>query len=215
MPKEKKFYVYVHRYASGPKEGQVFYVGKGKGNRLSCIYKRSKKWNNVVNKYGFTYEVFMRFDNEVCAFSFEKSLIRFYGRENLVNLTDGGEGLSGFSPSNETRIKMSLSRKGKKHSDKTKKKMSEYMSKNHPMKGRRHSPHTIKKLCGKPHYKHPLFDDEERCFIHEDGSIFVGTRYDFNNSVNADPSSTAKLICGKINHHKKWRLPDEDVVFKW
>jgi len=29
------FYVYLHRYASGPKLGQIFYVGKGCGKRAS------------------------------------------------------------------------------------------------------------------------------------------------------------------------------------
>lgn len=94
---EKKFYVYVHLYASGPKQGEVFYVGKGKGGRASYPYRHhNPHWQNISRKYGFTPKIVMRFDNEVCAFSFERALIKHYGRENLCNLTDGGEGTSGY-----------------------------------------------------------------------------------------------------------------------
>lgn len=110
MSEEKKFYVYVHRYASGPKEGQVFYVGKGKGNRVSVSFGRNRHWKSIVDKYGYTFEVVYLFTDEVCAFSFERALIKYYGRESLANLTDGGEG--GSNPSDETRALMSARKLG-------------------------------------------------------------------------------------------------------
>jgi hypothetical protein len=42
----------------------------------------------------------------------EKYWISYYGRENLVNGTDGGEGVSGLLVSDETKKKLSLSHKG-------------------------------------------------------------------------------------------------------
>jgi hypothetical protein len=94
--KSKKFYVYVHRYASGPKQGDVFYVGKGSNRRALVANRHSNPhWQNVVNKYGFVSEIVIRFQSEACAFSFERAFIKQYGRENLCNLTDGGEGISG------------------------------------------------------------------------------------------------------------------------
>ena len=92
----KQFYVYVHRYASGPKEGEVFYVGKGSGkraytNRRFC----NPHWMNIYNKYGFNAEIVAKFAKEKCSFSFEVALIKHYGRKNLCNMTDGGEGISG------------------------------------------------------------------------------------------------------------------------
>jgi hypothetical protein len=203
---EKKFYVYLHRYASGPKQGEVFYVGKGNGNRHKWTHKRSKYWRNIFAKYGFVPEIVMRFENESCAFSFERALIRHYGRRNLCNLTDGGEGVSGFSPTKEQRANMARAQKGRKHSKETREKMSKHQSMFHPMRGKRHTAETINKLSGKHPSAHPMFDDEERCFVHSDGTVFVGTRYDLNSSYSLDPSSTSKMIRGLISHHKGWRL---------
>lgn len=101
---EKPFYVYVHRRAT---DGRVFYVGKGQGNRATSKSRSNQYWHNIVKKHGFTAHIVMMFNREECAFSFERALIKFYGRENLCNHTDGGEGVSGMTHSNETRLKMS------------------------------------------------------------------------------------------------------------
>jgi hypothetical protein len=114
MSQDKKFYVYVHRYASGPKQGEVFYVGKGKGKRQFSMSGRSCFWKNIADKNGFTSEIVMRFDSEACAFSFERALIKYYGRRKLCNLTDGGEGPSGFKRSEEVNKIVSLKLSGKK-----------------------------------------------------------------------------------------------------
>lgn len=39
------YYVYVHKIAD---TGEIFYVGKGRGSRLTCKNKRSRPWNRVV-----------------------------------------------------------------------------------------------------------------------------------------------------------------------
>ena len=103
MSKEKQFYVYVHRKAT---DGSVFYVGKGKG-RMIYDKKRNQHWKHIVNKHGFTADIVMRFESERCAFSFECALIKFYGRFNLCNLTDGGYGVSGMVHSEISKSKMS------------------------------------------------------------------------------------------------------------
>jgi hypothetical protein len=130
------FYVYAHRTAD---TNEIFYIGKGKKLNKRAqegAKRRSKYWNNVVSKHGFVYEIL--FDNltEEQAFDKEKELIALYGRRDigtgtLVNLTDGGEGHSGFVKpdsvkealsniftgrviAEETRQKISASNKGKK-----------------------------------------------------------------------------------------------------
>jgi len=108
MSEEKKYYVYVHRYASGSNEGKVFYVGKGSGERSTSSYNRSGYWNRIVKKYGFTSQILFRLGSEKCAFSLERAFIRIYGRDNLCNLTDGGDGVSSMIPHWRVKVFSSL-----------------------------------------------------------------------------------------------------------
>ena len=92
------FYVYVHRKKT---TGEVFYVGKGKGNRAWSKKGRNDHWNRVAKKYGFTVEIHTNDIQEWYAFELERELIAYYGRVQdgtgtLVNYTDGGEGPSGL-----------------------------------------------------------------------------------------------------------------------
>ena len=48
------------------------------------------------------------------AYALEMETIAFYGRENLVNLSDGGDGNRGHKASAETRAKMSAALTGRK-----------------------------------------------------------------------------------------------------
>jgi len=97
---EKIHYVYLHRYASGPHEGEVFYVGKGCEYRIKRKQGRNIMWTRIVNKYGFTYEYYAKELTEVCAMSLERIVIAKFRSLgcNLVNLTDGGGGMNGWSP---------------------------------------------------------------------------------------------------------------------
>lgn len=104
------FYVYVHRRST---DGRVFYVGKGKGRRAWTAQGRSNYWRNIVAKHGLIVEIVQDAMQEWWAFEMECELIALYGRENLCNLTDGGEGPSGFLKSAETKRKIALSKIGK------------------------------------------------------------------------------------------------------
>ena len=94
--KNHKFYIYVH-YTT---DGVPFYVGKGKANR--CLHKHSRSywWDNVVSKYGYFIEIKEINLNEDESFQKEIYWIDYFGRKQLkegtlINLTDGGEGVSG------------------------------------------------------------------------------------------------------------------------
>lgn len=91
------YYVYIHRKADTK---EVFYVGKGHGNRAFTKVNRSALWQNVVNKHGYIVEFIEVGLQEWAAFELEVDYIAYYGRRdtghgNLVNFTDGGEGTSG------------------------------------------------------------------------------------------------------------------------
>lgn len=88
------FYVYEH---IRPDTNQVFYVGKGSGNRLNAKHGRNTYWHHVVNKNnGFIAKKLLEIDDEEFAFFVEEEVIDLYKKRGikLVNLTDGGEGAS-------------------------------------------------------------------------------------------------------------------------
>lgn len=109
------FYVYQHIRLD---TNEVFYVGKGFGDRAYRNYGRSKYWHNIVKKYGYKIEFVDTNLDELTAFKLEVETIKSYGRKdlglgNLINLTNGGEGLSGLIVSSETRAKIKASNLGK------------------------------------------------------------------------------------------------------
>lgn len=122
MSIKKKFYVYVHRYASGPRWGQVFYVGKGDGRRAFVKTGRNIKWSRIVSKYGYHVDICQKEMTEFDAFTLEMWLIAKYRNNgfDLANMTDGGEGASGCIRSAETRKKIGDKNRGNKHTDETK-----------------------------------------------------------------------------------------------
>lgn len=121
-------YVYKH---IRPDTKQIFYIGIGtKKERMNSKRSRNKFWKNIVNKYGILSEVIednLTWDEAVIR---EQYWIKFYGRKNnetgiLCNMTDGGEGSFGRIIKDETKIKISNSNKGKKHTEEQKRKISE------------------------------------------------------------------------------------------
>ena len=116
----KDFYVYLHRKAT---TGEVFYVGKGNGRR-AWSNQRSKYWHGIVKKHGLVVEIVQSGLQEWYSFELERELIASYGRESLCNMTDGGDGISGFSHSLHTRLLVSQARKGKPLSQEHKAKLA-------------------------------------------------------------------------------------------
>jgi hypothetical protein len=112
----KNHYVYIHRRKSN---GTVFYVGQGVRRRAWRTDNRNIHWRRIVGKHGYTVHIVFDGLSQVCAFSMEAALIRFYGRSNLCNLTDGGE----------------VGPLGMKQSEKMIRAQSERMKGNHHTKG--------------------------------------------------------------------------------
>jgi hypothetical protein len=153
----KNFYVYIHRKATN---GEVFYVGKGVGDRSHVFSTRSDWWKRTAEKHGVIVEVVSDNLQEWYAFELEAELISLYGRKDtgdgpLVNMTNGGEGASGHSHSEETRFKISIANSGKSRSDETKRKLAILSRGNTNMLGKTLSEETKAKLSllniGKKH----------------------------------------------------------------
>jgi hypothetical protein len=148
----KVYYVYaLFRPAGFEREGIPFYIGKGKGKRwldhekvseahpnkhLTAIVKKAKRLDLEIPKIKIRENL-----TEQEAFEIEKAFIKAIGRGKngpLVNMTDGGDGSSGWKHSPEWRASMSQTMKGrpgtmkgKTHSQETKRKMSE-VARNRP-----------------------------------------------------------------------------------
>jgi hypothetical protein len=177
--------VYIHRRKDIEDPFlNVFYVGISKNEKRRPYekYKRSVYWKRIVEKHGYIVEITHNdlLWEEAC--SIEKYLISFYGRHdlgvgNLSNMTDGGDGVVNYTRTEEQNKShgLKISGKsnpmygksaqtgrigfytGKKHSEETKRKISESLNK----RGYKHSEEIKKiisdKLKGKRTYKdkHP------------------------------------------------------------
>ena len=111
------FYVYVIRKP----DGEPFYVGKGKGRRVAVheeharTKRRSKKLSVIRGIWNLgmqpIYELAVACETERAAADMEVKLIGAFGRKDkglgtLLNLTDGGEGVSGLQHSLDSRERM-------------------------------------------------------------------------------------------------------------
>lgn len=110
---DNEFYTYVHIRLD---TGRVFYVGKGKKDRFKSTNKRNNHWKNIVKKAGFVPKIVFFNLSEQSAFETERSLISIYKSigYDLANKTIGGEGPSGMKHSEETKLKWSIAKQGKK-----------------------------------------------------------------------------------------------------
>jgi hypothetical protein len=106
------YYVYEHRRND---TGAVFYVGKGRARRDAARNNRSAHWNSIVNKAGGYQICRIATDiDEELSHLVEVEAIDKYRRIGLrlANKTDGGEGSTGAKLSEQTRRRMSESRRG-------------------------------------------------------------------------------------------------------
>jgi hypothetical protein len=121
------YYVYAYLRSKDTKTAKIgvpYYIGKGHGNRAFNKHK------NIPVPIDKALIVFLEEGlSEIGALAVERRMIRWYGRKDnktgiLLNRTDGGEGVSGYSytekdkekmciPKSEmTKAKMAIAKKG-------------------------------------------------------------------------------------------------------
>ena len=181
----RRFYVYAYLRSKDSERGvkySPYYIGKGCGKRAF-----EKHGRTVPAPVDNSYIVFVEEGlTEIEAFSLEIYCIPSYGRIDLGNgilhnRTDGGDGVSGLSHSQETKNKMSRLKigsqlwLGKQHTEGAKRKMSQ----------------------SKQKYLYELIDP--------DGEVYVTQNLlDFAKQYNLTNASLHKVVRGKRGQHKGW-----------
>lgn len=111
------YYVYIlTRPDKKLPQGKAFYVGKGTDRRIYHHDSEARSGHkchkcSVIRKVwreGGQIQRYIIFttNDEKEALAYEIETIALYGRENLTNGTDGGDGASGYKRSAETQAKM-------------------------------------------------------------------------------------------------------------
>lgn len=133
----------------------IGYAVNGLKNRKLVHYssKDNTYFHKALKKYGKENFNWIIVEHKISDFEVLKELEIYWIKEfdtrfpNGYNLTDGGDGALGLHPSEETRKKMSESRKGIVYSEETRKKISDCKKGKIPWnKGKKLSEETRKKL---------------------------------------------------------------------
>lgn len=119
--------VYRHRRLDN---NIVFYIGIGKRkDRAFSKAGRNDYWKRIVDNKGYEVEIIASGISFEDAVELEILLIKEYGRKDLkkgflCNMTDGGDGCKGREMSDKNRHSLSIANTGRKASEETKLKMS-------------------------------------------------------------------------------------------
>lgn len=118
LPRDKV--VYLHRRST---DNTPYYIGIGEQTRPYRVDGRNHDWTKVFNEHGRIVEILFSNLIEWTSKTIEVVLIfdyrRVYGKYRdggiIVNLSDGGEGCSGFEMTDEQKAKISASKTGENH----------------------------------------------------------------------------------------------------
>lgn len=106
---------YIYRYLTKDTY-EIFYAGKGHGNRAEDFYHHNDECKEIIARQGVIVEYIFKYMTELEAFETEIKFITFYKSKGLckANKTLGGDGLSGYKFSKESKEKMSAIKKGRR-----------------------------------------------------------------------------------------------------
>lgn len=201
------FCVYTH----AKPDGSIFYVGKGSLRRAKHIQRKNNPHHShVVAKYG---RENIQIDWIICeseedALAKEMEAIQYLRSvgHNLVNITLGGDGVTGLRHSLTTKARISAGTKGQKKPESMKRKLSARVSgKGNPMYGRAKTviekARQSEKVGG---LKNGRADHTVYVFRHENGTEFVGTQFEFRKAMGIPQSCLAHHMSGRYKSTFGW-----------
>ena len=152
----KGIYCYIDK-----KNHKIVYIGRDShlhsrqrdiAHKKSCNYNK-QKINQIIQNNPDRYLYKILWEKDECTDNHLNQMEIYYiSKYNpKFNFTDGGDGISGFKHSEETKQKISKNNarywKGKKRSEETRQKISEKnKGTSHPMFGKKHSEKTRQKI---------------------------------------------------------------------
>lgn len=105
---QNKYYVYVWKIKE---TDEVFYVGKGCGDRYKNLRNRNKFFLDMYNSHDCYVQIAYNYLDEETAYDIEYLLVQYFKTKGrLTNQTDGGDGTRGFKMPKEAinKIKATL-----------------------------------------------------------------------------------------------------------
>lgn len=203
------YYVYIW-YITDTNE--VFYVGKGKGDRYKQISGRNKFFTDMYNSHNCNVKKIYENLTEKEAFDKEVETIKWY-KENtnyrLTNQTDGGEGTSGWVPSQEFKDKQSKIHSEQWQDEKFREKMlSIRQDENGVYKSKEFRSKISKLVQGEnnPNYNHK-WTDEMKAHLSQ-------YRKENNQYKDEDNPNSKKVICietGEVFECIKYAIDKYDI----
>jgi len=198
--------MHYYTYAYLREDRTPYYIGKGTGKR---IYSKQRSIKPPKDKSRI---IFLKKNlTEEEAFKHEIYMIDVFGRIDLGtgilhNKTNGGDGVSGWVPSEETKTKMSEAHKGRTPSEESRKKMSD------ARKGKTHTEETRRKISEEnkdknhPNYGKTLSEETRRKIgeAHKGKSLSEETKRKLSEAKKGkNPSEETKTKMSEAQKGKK------------
>ena len=210
------YYIYKHTFSNG-----VCYIGKGRLKRAFKYSTRNTYWKRLCNKYGLPEVSFLfRGLSDKEAYEKEVDVISNYKLNGitLCNMTDGGDGLLGFSHSAETIAKIKKTKKLNPRiiTDEEKIRLSnlfiKYVSENgYPRKGAKLSDEQKKRISDSHMgilvgQRNPNYNSTIYTLVHNEYGVVSGTIYDLMKKYDLISSCIYRVLCGERKSHRGFKL---------